>query len=78
MTSVIILKTFSLQEYLLQQSKPSPWMFSENVLTDKQDHKLVLNIVESILYDDLPNEVPYNLKVELEYYEISREGNFSL
>lgn len=69
---------FSLQEYLLQQSKPSPWMFPENVLTDKQDHKLVLNIVESILYDDLPNEVPYNLKVELEYYEISREGDFSL
>lgn len=33
-------------------------------------------IIESRLYDDLPNEVPYNLKVELEYYEVSRDGNF--
>lgn len=34
-------------------------------------------IIQSKLYDDLPNEVPYNLNIELEYYEVSREGNFS-
>jgi GTPase Era involved in 16S rRNA processing len=59
---------------LLQRSKPSPWLFSKDEITDKEDYKLVLSTIESILLDDLPNEVPYNLKVELEYYEISREG----
>jgi len=47
-------------------------------MSDKEDYELVLRIIESRLYDDLPNEVPYNLKVELEYYEVSCEGNFSL
>ncbi|XP_015364905.1 PREDICTED: GTPase Era, mitochondrial [Diuraphis noxia] len=26
----------------------------------------------------IPNEVPYNLKVEMEYYEVSREGNIHI
>jgi GTPase len=62
---------------LLQKSKPSPWMFSKDILTDKEDHKLVLHMIESILYDSLPNEVPYNLKVEMEYYEVSQEGKLN-
>jgi len=64
-----------IREYLLQKSKPSPWLFPNDVVTDKNDYELAQRIVESKLYDDLPNEVPYNLKVELEYFEISREGN---
>lgn len=66
------------QEYLLQKSKPSPWLFPRDVVSDKNDYDIVQHIVESKLYDDLPNEVPYNLKVQLEYFEISREGNFFL
>lgn len=31
----------------------------------------------SILYDSLPNEVPYKLNVELEYFEVSCDGNFN-
>jgi len=46
-------------------------------MSDKNDYELVQRIVESKLYDNLPNEVPYNLKVELEYFETSREGNCS-
>jgi len=67
-----------IEDYLLQKSKPSPWMFSKDILTDKEDHKLVLHMIESILYDSLPNEVPYNLKVEMEYYEVSQEGNIHI
>ncbi|XP_060852179.1 LOW QUALITY PROTEIN: GTPase Era, mitochondrial [Rhopalosiphum padi] len=67
-----------IEDYLLQKGKPSPWMFSKDILTDKEDHKLVLHMIESILYDSLPNEVPYNLKVEMEYYEVSQEGNIHI
>ncbi|KAL4131715.1 hypothetical protein QTP88_008989 [Uroleucon formosanum] len=67
-----------IEDYLLQKSKPSPWIFPKDVLTDKEDHKLVLHMIESTLYDFLPNEVPYNLKVEMEYYEVSREGNIHI
>jgi len=52
-------------------------MFSKDVLTDKKDHKLVLHMIDSILYDYLPNEVPYNLEVEMEYYEVSQEGKLN-
>lgn len=62
---------------MLQKSKPSPWIFPNDVILDKNDCDLVKCIVESKLYDNLPNEVPYNLKVELEYLETSREGKFS-
>lgn len=67
-----------IEEYLLQKSKPSPWIFAKDVLTDKEDHKLVIHTIESILYDNLPNEVPYNLEVEMEYYEVSREGSIHI
>lgn len=45
------------------------------MLTDTKNTDLLMEIINGCLYDDLPNEVPYNLDVELEYYEISREGN---
>lgn len=56
-------------------SKPSPWMFPNDVLTDRKETDLVLDIINSCLYDNLPNEVPYHLKLEMEYFEISRDGN---
>lgn len=59
---------------MLQKSKPSPWIFSKDKISDREDHELVINIIDSKLYDDLPNEVPYNLKLEIEYFEVSREG----
>uniref|UniRef100_A0A2H8TN51 GTPase Era, mitochondrial n=2 Tax=Melanaphis sacchari TaxID=742174 RepID=A0A2H8TN51_9HEMI len=67
-----------IEDYLVQKSKPSPWMFPKDVLTDKEDYKLVVHMIESILYDFLPNEVPYNLEVEMEYYEVSQEGSIHI
>lgn len=45
------------------------------MISDKKDFELVQSMIRSVLFDGLPNEVPYKLKIEIEYYEVSREGN---
>lgn len=45
------------------------------MISDQKDFELVQSMIRSTLFDDLPNEVPYKLKIEIEYYEVSREGN---
>ncbi|XP_050419939.1 GTPase Era, mitochondrial [Adelges cooleyi] len=67
-----------IKDYLLHNSKPSAWMFPEGTLTDKQDTDLILEVVKSKLLNYLPNEVPYNLQIELEYFELSSDGNMHI
>lgn len=71
----LLTRVIVIQEYLLQKSKPSPWIFPKDMISDKKDFELVQSMIRSALYDDLPSEVPYNLNIEIEYYEVSREGN---
>ncbi|XP_050540266.1 GTPase Era, mitochondrial-like [Daktulosphaira vitifoliae] len=67
-----------IKDYLIQKSKPSSWIFPEGTLTDKQDTDLILEIIKANLLNNLPNEVPYKLQIELEYFEVSSDGNMHI
>lgn len=63
-----------LQLYLLDLARPGKWLFEETAITDQDEVKLIENIVFSKLLEYLPNVVPYNLKVALEYFNKSQDG----
>ncbi|XP_055856391.1 GTPase Era, mitochondrial [Episyrphus balteatus] len=59
--------------YLARNAKPSPWKYSSDVFTDQPPVDLIVESVRARLLDYLPQEIPYNLKSQMEYY--SEEKN---
>lgn len=62
-----------LVEYLSSISLEGSWMYRNNEYTDQKPEKLIEGFVRARLLDYLPQEIPYNLKTELEYF--SNENN---
>ncbi|XP_070497450.1 GTPase Era, mitochondrial [Chironomus tepperi] len=55
-------------DYFSSISMPKPWEFKNNEFTDQEPEKLIEQFVRSRLLDYLPQEIPYNLICELEYF----------
>jgi GTP-binding protein Era len=60
-------------DYFISKSTHKAWEFKDNVFTDQEPEALIEQFVRARLLDFLPQEIPYNLKTELEYF--SRENN---
>ncbi|KAH8413646.1 hypothetical protein KR222_002539 [Zaprionus bogoriensis] len=61
-----------LQDYLIGAAKPRQWSFAADVYTDAKPEALIVESVRARLLDYLPQEIPYNLKCELEYYNVEK------
>ncbi|KAH8340130.1 hypothetical protein KR067_010342 [Drosophila pandora] len=61
-----------LQDYLVGQARPRKWKFPSDVYTDSNPEALIVESVRARLLDYLPQEIPYNLKCELEYYNVEK------
>ncbi|ALC41055.1 CG7488 [Drosophila busckii] len=61
-----------LQDYLVDVAKPRRWTYPANVYTDATPEVLIVESVRARLLDYLPQEIPYNLKCELEYYNVEK------
>ncbi|KAJ9587671.1 hypothetical protein L9F63_018887 [Diploptera punctata] len=70
--------TFDVRDYLCHISKPAPWLFPPTQFTDQPSETVILDTVRSKLLDDLPQEMPYNIKVAMEYYGYGAEGMISI
>lgn len=51
-----------------------PWEFRVGEYTDRTSEQLVIDNVRAVLLDYLPQEIPYNLTVEMEYFD-KKKGN---
>lgn len=60
-------------EYLSSISAEGSWIYRNNESTDQKPEKLIEDFVRARLLDYLPQEIPYNLKTEIEYF--SNENN---
>lgn len=49
-------------------------MFPSNVWTDQTAEQIILNSVKAILLQYLQQEIPYNLRPEIELLEVSEQG----
>ncbi|XP_033246601.1 GTPase Era, mitochondrial [Drosophila miranda] len=61
-----------LQNYLIGQALPRQWRFASDIHTDASPEALIVESVRARLLDYLPQEIPYNLKCELEYYSLEK------
>ncbi|XP_034654821.1 GTPase Era, mitochondrial [Drosophila subobscura] len=61
-----------LQNYLIGQAVPRQWRFASDIHTDASPEALIVESVRARLLDYLPQEIPYNLKCELEYYSLEK------
>lgn len=59
-------------EFIYSHSQPGQWEFPANTLTDQTNEQLVEESVRARLLDYLPQEIPYTLKSQLEYYDENR------
>lgn len=65
-----------IMEYLMKSAKPAHWLFPSSTYTDQEPRRIFEEAVRSKLLDYLPQEVPYNLSVSLEYFETLLDGTF--
>ncbi|KAH8298416.1 hypothetical protein KR044_002440 [Drosophila immigrans] len=61
-----------LQDYLISAAKPRRWQYAADVYTDASPEALIVESVRARLLDYLPQEIPYNLKCKIEYYNVEK------
>ena len=60
--------------YLLDEARPGECLYKKSEITDQNDVDLIERTVFSKLLDHLPNVVPYNIRVQLNYFDRSVDG----
>lgn len=64
-----------LRAYLVSQAKPRKWMFPDNVWSDQTPELIITNTVKAQLLNYLQQEIPYQCKVQMEFFDISETGS---
>lgn len=59
-----------IMEHFTSISTHRPWQFKNDESTDQEPEALIEQFVRARLLDYLPQEIPYNMKIELEYFSI--------
>lgn len=62
------------QIYLTNLARPGQWIFSEELFTDQNEVKVIVDTIFSKLLDHVPYEVPYNVKIQIEYFDVADDG----
>lgn len=57
-----------IMNFLLKQSKPKTWKYLASDFTDTKPEDLIVGSVRARLLDFLPQEIPYTLNTEIEYF----------
>lgn len=60
----------------MNEAKPGEWLFEKGVLTDQDDMDVIERTVFAKLLDHLPNVVPYNIGIQLDYFDRNVDGEF--
>ncbi|XP_044272768.1 GTPase Era, mitochondrial [Tribolium madens] len=63
--------------YLVKNAKPGEWLYPGEVWSDKTAEEIIVDSVRAKLLDFLPQEIPYNLKPEMEFFNINEKGVIS-
>lgn len=62
------------KNYLISKAKEGKWMYESHIWTDQTMETVILSTVKANLLNTLPQEVPYELKPEIELLEILEDG----
>uniref|UniRef100_T1J5D7 GTPase Era, mitochondrial n=1 Tax=Strigamia maritima TaxID=126957 RepID=T1J5D7_STRMM len=63
-----------LKKYILECAKPGLWVHPSSLVTDQSPSEIVLMAVREKLLDNLPRSIPYDLKLDVEMFEVDENG----
>lgn len=64
----------AVMKYLLTHSKPAAWEYNDDEYTDLPPEELIVQSVRARLLDFMPQEIPYQLRSEIEFYSRETPG----
>lgn len=59
---------FCVQKYLLSKTKAKAWEYTADEYTDQPPEQQIVQTVRARLLDFMPQEIPYQLRSEIEFY----------
>ncbi|GBP25791.1 GTPase Era, mitochondrial [Eumeta japonica] len=62
-----------IKNYLANNAKPASLYYSSTVLTDQEPEEIIKQAVRAKFMDYLAQEIPYNLKIKMEYFDDSTD-----
>merc|ERR1712071_13484 len=62
------------KEYLFDKAQPARWLFHPSVVTDQDPHEMAIATVREKLLNILANEIPYNIDVSIDFWEVDPSG----
>lgn len=63
-----------MKDYLIQNAKPGEWIFPQTTWTDQSTQLIIENTVKAALLDFLPQELPYDMQVQMELLNEREDG----
>lgn len=66
-----------MQNYLLDSAKNRDWEYPPNVITNQAPERIIEGAVRAKLMDSLQQEIPYQLKVNIEHLSTRDDGSLS-
>ncbi|XP_064612881.1 GTPase Era, mitochondrial-like [Liolophura sinensis] len=67
-----------LKDYMLGCAKPSDWLYHSSLVTDQHPQDIAKMCVWEKLLDHLREEIPYNLQLDVSYWEVDPSGRLKL
>jgi len=61
----------------LDSAKPQDWHYEEHVCSDYTYEEIIQQTVRAKLLDNLPNEIPYQLNVKLEHFDVTTANDIN-
>lgn len=62
------------QDYLLAAARPGRWLFHSSLVTDQDPYEIAIATVREKLLNTLPDEIPYNVNISVEFWEFAMSG----
>jgi GTPase len=63
---------------MLTRAHNSNWQFDPETFTDQESRQLVEEAVREKLLNNLPQEIPYNISPEMEFFSESETGEIKI
>lgn len=62
------------KDYLLSAAQPGRWLFHSSLVTDQDPYEIAIATVREKLLNTLPDEIPYNVSISIEFWEFAPSG----
>lgn len=63
-----------LRNYFIKRAEPGEWLYPAEVWSDQTAEDIIVSSVKAKFLDFLPQELPYKVKPEMEFFERNEKG----